>query len=170
MVGAICVETSALGISSADVSNAAVLEQISATYKVLEELGIQVNLNAEVSEVRRENGRVTGLVANGTFHAADIIVSNMEVIPAYEKLLNEDKAFIASLERKLEPACSGLVIELGLDCPAIAVGDKHHPIEPGTQLCFVLFQRLCFVAHERVFDRIGFVVSQTLRDQMHRIV
>ena len=92
--------------------------------RLMEELGIKVNLNAEVSEVRRENKRVTGLVANGTFHAADIIVSNMEVIPAYEKLLCEDKKFIASLEKKLEPTCSGLVIELGLDCqyPQLA----HH--------------------------------------------
>jgi diapolycopene oxygenase len=40
----------------------------------------------------------------------------MEVIPAYEKLLREDKAFIASLEKKYEPACSGLVLDLGLDC------------------------------------------------------
>ena len=63
-------------------------------------------------------------MANGTFHAADIIVSNMEVIPAYERLLREDKAFIASLERKLEPTCSGLVLDLGLDCqyPQLA----HH--------------------------------------------
>ncbi len=92
--------------------------------RLMEELGITVHLNAEVSEVRREGARVTGLVANGTFHAADIIVSNMEVIPAYEKLLGEDKAFIASLEKKLEPTCSGLVIELGLDCqyPQLA----HH--------------------------------------------
>jgi len=71
--------------------------------RLMEELGIKVNLNAEVSEVRAAKtpaegrgptsalvGRVpharpgTGLVANGTFHAADIIVSNMEVIPAYE--------------------------------------------------------------------------------------
>ena len=92
--------------------------------RLLAELGIPVHLNAEASEVRRENGRVTGLVANREFHAADIIVSNMEVIPAYEKLLREDKAFIASLEKKLEPACSGLVLDLGLDCqyPQLA----HH--------------------------------------------
>ena len=47
----------------------------------------------------------------------------MEVIPAYEKLLLEDKAFMRGLDR-LEPSCSGLVIELGLDCqyPQLA----HH--------------------------------------------
>lgn len=58
--------------------------------RLMDELGIRIHLNSEVSEVRREGGRVTGLVANETFHAADIVVSNMEVIPAYEKLLRED--------------------------------------------------------------------------------
>jgi diapolycopene oxygenase len=92
--------------------------------RLLAEIGVPVHLNAEVSEVRQENGRVTGLVANGRFHAADIVVSNMEVIPAYEKLLRADQNFIASLEKKLEPACSGLVLDLGLDCqyPQLA----HH--------------------------------------------
>jgi diapolycopene oxygenase len=92
--------------------------------RLLNELGIKVHLNAEVSEVRQEKNRVTGLVANGEFHAADIVVSNMEVIPAYEKLLRADKKFIAALEKKLEPACSGLVLDLGLDCqyPQLA----HH--------------------------------------------
>ncbi len=92
--------------------------------RLMGELGIRVNLNTAVSEVRRENNRVTGLMANGVFHAADIIVSNMEVIPAYEKLLREDKVFIASLEKKYEPTCSGLVLDLGLDCqyPQLA----HH--------------------------------------------
>jgi diapolycopene oxygenase len=92
--------------------------------RLMDELGIKINLNAEVSEVRRDGERVTGLLANGTFHAADIIVSNMEVIPAYEKLLREDKTLIASLEKKYEPACSGLVLDLGLDCkyPQLA----HH--------------------------------------------
>lgn len=82
--------------------------------RLMNELGITVHLNSEVTDVRKEENRVTGLVANGKFHAADIIVSNMEVIPAYEKLLREDEAFMRSLD-KFEPACSGLVLELGLD-------------------------------------------------------
>jgi diapolycopene oxygenase len=92
--------------------------------RLMNELGIKVHLNTTVTELRREHGRVTGFVANGTFHPADIIVSNMEVIPAYAQLLREDRSFIASLEKKLEPSCSGLVLELGLDCqyPQLA----HH--------------------------------------------
>lgn len=84
--------------------------------RLMDEIGIKIHLNAEVDEVQENGGHVTGLVANGKFHAADIIVSNMEVIPAYERLLHRDKAFIASLEKKYEPACSGLVLDLGLDC------------------------------------------------------
>ena len=91
--------------------------------RLLDELGVVVRLNSEVTEVRKQGDRVTGVTANGEFHAAEIIVSNMEVIPAYEKLLLEDEAFMRSLDR-LEPSCSGLVIELGLDCqyPQLA----HH--------------------------------------------
>ena len=92
--------------------------------RLMNELGIVVRLNSEVAEVRKEGGRVTGLVTkDGAFYPADIIVSNMEVIPAYERLLREDGAFMRTLD-KFEPACSGLVLELGLDCqyPQLA----HH--------------------------------------------
>ena len=92
--------------------------------RLMDELGVVIHLNSEVIEVRKAGGRVTGLVTkDGVFHPADIIVSNMEVIPAYEKLLREDAAFLRTLER-YEPSCSGLVLELGLDCqyPQLA----HH--------------------------------------------
>ncbi len=93
--------------------------------RLMKELGIVVHLNSEITEVRADNARVIGIVTKGnTFHAADIIVSNMEVIPAYRDLLHEDAAFVHKLEKKYEPACSGLVLDLGLDCqyPQLA----HH--------------------------------------------
>jgi diapolycopene oxygenase len=92
--------------------------------RLMDELGITVRLQSEVTEVRKAGDRVTGIVTqDGQFHPADILVSNMEVIPAYERLLREDETFLRRLE-KLEPACSGLVLELGLDCqyPQLA----HH--------------------------------------------
>lgn len=83
--------------------------------RLMDELGIRVCLNSEVAEVRTANDRVSGIVTcDGTVHPADIVVSNMEVIPAYEKLLKADAALLRSLE-KFEPSCSGLVLELGLD-------------------------------------------------------
>ena len=83
--------------------------------RLMDELGVRVRLQSEVAEVSKEGGRVTGIVTmDGTRHPADIIVSNMEVIPAYAKLLAEDAGFMQGLE-KFEPSCSGLVLDLGLD-------------------------------------------------------
>lgn len=81
--------------------------------RLLEELGVKVRLNAEVTEIRREGDRVTGIATGPEFHPADIVVSNMEVIPAYERLLKEDRKFMRTLDR-YAPSCSGLVLELGL--------------------------------------------------------
>jgi len=96
-----------------------------ALQRLLDELGITVHLNSEVAGIRTDAGNVAGIVTRaGTFHAADILVSNMEVIPAYRELLGEDAAFMKKLERRFEPSCSGLVLDLGLDCqyPQLA----HH--------------------------------------------
>jgi len=93
--------------------------------RLMDEIGVAVRLHTEVVEVRTEGNRVTGVVTrDGRFQGADILVSNMEVVPTYEKLLREDRAFVMALEKKFEPTCSGLVIELGLDCqyPQLA----HH--------------------------------------------
>lgn len=92
--------------------------------KFMAELGIQIHLQSEITRIRTQNGRASGVVTrDGQFHPADIVVSNMEVVPAYAQLLGADQQFLRSLDY-LEPACSGLVLELGLDCqyPQLA----HH--------------------------------------------
>jgi diapolycopene oxygenase len=83
--------------------------------RFLEELGIAIHLRSEVSEIRRKQGGVTGVVVNGEFVPADVVVSNMEVIPACRELLREDEALVRQMEKRLEPSCSGLIIDLGLD-------------------------------------------------------
>ena len=45
---------------------------------------------------------------------SDYVVCNMEVLPAYRRLLSEPPAFMKKLER-FAPACSGLVLHLGTD-------------------------------------------------------
>lgn len=84
--------------------------------RLLEELDIPVHLSSEVTRIQTQDGRVTGIVTGDhAFHPADIVVSNMEVIPAYQRLLDVEPEFIAKLERRYEPACSGLILDLGLD-------------------------------------------------------
>jgi len=82
--------------------------------KLAEELGVTIRVNAEVAEIQHSAGRATAVrLLDGTVIPADIVVSNMEVIPAYKKLLNNDNE--AKRLQRFEPSCSGLVLHLGVD-------------------------------------------------------
>jgi len=77
------------------------------------ELGVELHFESEVTEIRHAGRRVTGVrLAAGETVAADYVISNLEVIPAYDRLLGESPAFLRKLD-KFEPACSGLVVHLG---------------------------------------------------------
>ena len=66
----------------------------------LEELGVQVHLGCAVTAVNKTDRRVTGVtLADGRAVAADAVVSNLEVIPAYARLLGEDARFMRGLRR-----------------------------------------------------------------------
>ena len=83
--------------------------------RLLEELGVEVRLGVEIASMAKASGRVSGVVtASGEHLDADVVVSNMEVVPTYRHLLGEDPEFLRGL-RRYEPSCSGLVLELGLD-------------------------------------------------------
>lgn len=84
--------------------------------KLMDELNIKINLNSEVEKIikNKDGGKVSSIrLKDGRVIEGDIIVSNMEVIPVYEKLLDMDDTFVKKLE-KFEPTCSGLVIHLAL--------------------------------------------------------
>ena len=85
----------------------------------LGELGVEVRLGCEVVRIQSAGDRVTGVEVRGasgetSMLEADVVVSNMEVIPASEKLLGQTGRKLKRLER-FEPACSGIVLHLGLD-------------------------------------------------------
>ncbi|MFO7820946.1 MAG: phytoene desaturase family protein, partial [Lentisphaeria bacterium] len=82
--------------------------------RLLSELGVTINLNTEVTNITKVGSRVTGVETAVGHYPADWVVSNMEVIPAYKELLHEKSGFLNKL-KKFEPACSGLVIHLGVD-------------------------------------------------------
>jgi len=84
--------------------------------KLMEELGIDIHLNTEVKELKKDENRITSAVlADGTEQSADIFVSDMEVIPAYERLLREEGPMLERYRKKFEPACSGYVLHLGVN-------------------------------------------------------
>lgn len=83
--------------------------------RLMDELGITVRLNADVASINKEGKRVSGVsLQDGTTIPADYVVCNMEVLPAYKRLLSEPPAFMNRLKR-FAPACSGLVLHLGTD-------------------------------------------------------
>ena len=87
--------------------------------RLMRELGIRIELNTEVQKLilTEDRRKVRGVqLADGREIMADTVVSNMEVIPAYRRLLGENEAALKKMQKWLEPACSGLVIDLGLDC------------------------------------------------------
>jgi len=81
--------------------------------KALEKLSVELHLNREVVAINTEGSAVTGItLADGEQVAADFVISNMEFIPAHERLLKTSPG--CWTRRRLEPACSGLVIHLGV--------------------------------------------------------
>jgi len=83
--------------------------------RLLDEVGVAVHCNSAVKSISTDMGKATGIwTADGQFHSADIVVSNMEVIPACRELLKTDPALLRKMEKRLEPACSGLIIDIGL--------------------------------------------------------
>ena len=85
----------------------------------LQELGVDVRFGCEVTRIEQTVDRVTGVTlrsSDGHSHTLDarFVVSNMEVIPASERLLDRGPRELKRLQR-FEPACSGIVLHLGLD-------------------------------------------------------
>ena len=82
----------------------------------LVETGVRLHLDQTVVTIEKNGSHVTGVVAQGadgvqTRFGAEFVVSNMEVIPANEKLLQEPPRVMKKLA-KFEPACSGIVVHL----------------------------------------------------------
>ena len=87
--------------------------------KRLEETGVTLSLEHEVERIDYADGTVTGVQvrrSNGDACtlAADYVVSNMEVIPAMQRLLRSPASTMKKL-RRFEPSCSGIILHLGLD-------------------------------------------------------
>ena len=86
-----------------------------AMVKLAEELGVKIHLNSEVTRIDYKDDKASAVqLKNGQSLAADIIVSNMEVMPAGRELLQQTEQQLKGLKR-FAPSCSGLVMHLGVD-------------------------------------------------------
>ncbi|MBJ6360042.1 phytoene desaturase family protein [Paenibacillus sp. GCM10012307] len=83
--------------------------------QLAKETGVSIHTGKRIVQLKKKEGKISGaLLEDGTELSADYYISNMEVIPFYEQLLQEEKRFIHKLKKKYEPASSGLVIHLGV--------------------------------------------------------
>jgi diapolycopene oxygenase len=77
------------------------------------ELGVEVQTGAGVRRIAQENGAVTGVeLESGEFVRLEAVVSNADAVRTHRELLGGVKKF--ERRRRYEPACSGVVLYLGL--------------------------------------------------------
>jgi diapolycopene oxygenase len=77
------------------------------------DLGAEPVAGVEVTGIVRDGRRAVGVTtADGGFHEADAVVSNMDAVRTYQEFVGEDLG--RRYRRKHEPACSGVVLYLGL--------------------------------------------------------
>ena len=80
------------------------------------ELGVRYHCSTEVDRLLVENGKVAGLVTgNNDEHRFDAVVSNEDAVRTYRELIGGDTARVFDKRREYEPACSGVVLYLGLN-------------------------------------------------------
>jgi phytoene desaturase len=87
-----------------------------ALLKLAEELGVRFRTNTGVRKINTESGRVTGITTDsGKSLSFDVVVANSDVVRTHRDLL-DDRTAASRFERRrgYEPACSGVVLYLGL--------------------------------------------------------
>jgi diapolycopene oxygenase len=87
-----------------------------ALVRLATELGVRFRTGARVARIVSDAKRVEGIVlGDGSRLSFDTVVSNMDSVRTHRELLDEPTAQPFLRRRSYEPACSGVVLYLGLD-------------------------------------------------------
>jgi phytoene desaturase len=83
--------------------------------KLARHLGVEIRTQTRIQTILTDNGRVTGvLTASGRAVPLAAVVSNSDTVRTHQELLPSDTEARFLKRRKYEPACSGVVLYLGL--------------------------------------------------------
>jgi phytoene desaturase len=86
-----------------------------ALIKLAGELGVRLMTDAKVTRIDHDGGRVTGVtLADGRTIELGAVISNMDAVRTYRELTGGALADRFERQRSYEPACSGVVLYLGL--------------------------------------------------------
>lgn len=91
--------------------------------KLATELGVDFHTSTDIAHINSDSprhlpggGAVTGLTTtDGVFHPFDAVVSNSDAVRTHRELIGGTAARHFESRRKYEPACSGVVLYLGLN-------------------------------------------------------
>ena len=87
-----------------------------ALQSLAEDLGVDIRPSTGIRRILSERGRTTGVeTESGEVVTLSAVVSNMDSIRTYRELVGGDAARSFGKRWKREPACSGVVLYLGLD-------------------------------------------------------
>jgi phytoene desaturase len=86
-----------------------------ALQKLAQTLGVEIVTGAEVKQIEHDDHRVTGVrLSDGRAIPLSAVVSNMDAVRTYRELIGGSIAKRFNGRKKFEPACSGIVLYLGL--------------------------------------------------------
>jgi len=84
--------------------------------RLAESLGVEVRTETGVQRILTDNGKVTGVLTdNGETLPFSTVVSNMDSVRTYRELVAGRVGERFDQRRRFKPACSGVVLYLGLD-------------------------------------------------------
>lgn len=84
--------------------------------RLAEELDVQFRTNTPVRRIVAERGEVTGIeTGRGEFVPLAAVISNADAVRTHRELIGGETAKRFDRRREYEPACSGVVMYLGLD-------------------------------------------------------
>jgi diapolycopene oxygenase len=87
-----------------------------ALLQLARDLGVQIRTRTGVSSINTDSGRVTGVTTDrGERLAFDALIANSDIVRSHQELI-DDREAAKRFERRraYEPACSGVVLYLGL--------------------------------------------------------
>ena len=68
-------------------------------YELAIKLGVNFHFDSEVDKIKIENNKAIGVEVNEEFYPADLVVSNMDIVPTYDRLLKNQKQPERTLEQ-----------------------------------------------------------------------
>jgi diapolycopene oxygenase len=84
--------------------------------RLARELGVEIRVGTGIAEIQQDGDRITGVITSDNEHIPlSAVVSNCDAVRTHRELVEGAARDKFERRRRYEPACSGVVLYLGLD-------------------------------------------------------